>query len=117
MTFPEDLVESVLIPATNAHMTNPIMLGEFYKWHGCNWIEKGWLVRLCRDKKTPVLVGVCSWQCNDRSLFIGADWRSIFISGMLDGEEHFLWGLMGPSYVMKMMAREGRYLQMRVVES
>ncbi len=32
------------------------------------------------------------------------------ISGMLDGEEYFLWGLQEPSYVMKMMATGGPLL-------
>jgi len=33
--------------------------------------------------------------------------ESAAISGKLDGEEYFLWGLKEPSYVMKMMATGG----------
>jgi hypothetical protein len=32
------------------------------------------------------------------------------ISGKLDGEDYFLWGLREPSYVMKMMATGGPLL-------
>jgi hypothetical protein len=35
---------------------------------------------------------------------------SMGISGTLDGEEYFLWGLKEPSYVMKMMATGGPLL-------
>ncbi len=34
----------------------------------------------------------------------------LVISGKLDGEEYFLWGLKEPSYVMKMMATGGPLL-------
>ncbi len=32
MAFPEEFVETVIIPATNEHLGNKLTLGEFYKW-------------------------------------------------------------------------------------
>jgi hypothetical protein len=37
MAFPEEWIETVLIPTTNGHLTNRMTLGEFYKWLGCNF--------------------------------------------------------------------------------
>jgi hypothetical protein len=44
---------------------------------------------------------------NDLGLGVG---DSVAISGKLDDEEYFLWGLKEPSYVMKMMAMGGPLL-------
>ncbi|KAL3810770.1 LOW QUALITY PROTEIN: hypothetical protein ACHAXA_001595, partial [Cyclostephanos tholiformis] len=37
MAFPEDFVKDVIIPQTNDNLGSPLMLGEFYKWLGCNF--------------------------------------------------------------------------------
>ncbi|KAL3811352.1 hypothetical protein ACHAXA_000768 [Cyclostephanos tholiformis] len=37
MAFPEDFVKDVIIPRTNDNLGLPLMLGEFYKWLGCNF--------------------------------------------------------------------------------
>jgi hypothetical protein len=37
MAFPEELVEMVILPTTNDHLGRELMLGEFYKWLGCNF--------------------------------------------------------------------------------
>ena len=37
MAFPEDFVKDVIIPRTNDNLGSPLMLGEFYKWLGCNF--------------------------------------------------------------------------------
>ncbi len=42
---------------------------------GSHWIEKGWLVCLHSHKKTLVLAGICSGQCNDQGLSGGLSWR------------------------------------------
>jgi hypothetical protein len=55
ITFPEEWIETILIPTLNGHLTNKMMLGEFYKWLRCNFFmacfqgitdrESWWLTR------------------------------------------------------------------------
>ncbi len=37
MTFSEDFIKDVIIPTMNDKLGSPLMLGEFYKWLGCNF--------------------------------------------------------------------------------
>jgi hypothetical protein len=37
LCFPEEYVERVMLPTTNASLRKPFTLGEFYKWLGCNF--------------------------------------------------------------------------------
>jgi hypothetical protein len=37
MVFPQEYVESVLLPATNHHLNSKLTLGELYKWLGINF--------------------------------------------------------------------------------
>ncbi len=37
LCFPEEYVERVMLPTTNAMLRIPCTLGEFYKWLGCNF--------------------------------------------------------------------------------
>jgi hypothetical protein len=37
MALPEDFVKDVIIPTTNDNLGSLLMLGEFYKWLGCNF--------------------------------------------------------------------------------
>ena len=37
MAFLEEYVEMMILPTMNDHLKNKLMLGEFYKWLGCNF--------------------------------------------------------------------------------
>ncbi|KAL3817623.1 hypothetical protein ACHAXA_006512 [Cyclostephanos tholiformis] len=57
MTFPEDFVKDVTIPTMNNKLRSPLMLGEFYKWLGCNFFMacfQGILDRKCWWSKEAI---------------------------------------------------------------
>ncbi len=63
MAFPEEYVETVLLPATNENLREDLKLGEFYKWLGCNFFMACFQGITDRE---------CWWSSKAVSMFEGA---------------------------------------------
>ena len=66
MAFPEEYVETVLLPATNEKVRKNLKLGEFYKWLGCNFFMA------CFQ---GIADSECWWLSKAVSMFKGAPFR------------------------------------------
>ena len=66
MAFPEEYVETVLLPATNENLRENLKLGEFYKWLGCNFFMACFQGIADRE---------CWWSSKAVSMFEGAPFR------------------------------------------